>query len=355
MTAWLKSWPTSLRTRLAIAFMAAAGLPATVLATVIALRGDTDLADIQVAAGWLIGCLLVSAIVASALAARIAQPLGLLEQALRNLDPELNRDLPAAPPGSPREIAVVFQQLHSLAERLRISYGELDTALARGEQLRGDLVRAIQSREDEIAGRTEVLRQANLALDRQARLDPLTGVANRRGLTEALDRAWRTATRDGQAVSLLMIDIDHFKAYNDCYGHPQGDSCLRAVANALGHVAGRSLDTVARYGGEEFVVILGNTPLEGALKVAEQVRVAIEAMQVPHRATPGGHVVTVSVGVTSAVPVRGSHYDSTLAAADRALYVAKAQGRNRVGYASAAGTGVFDAVSVPGNAAQRPS
>jgi diguanylate cyclase (GGDEF)-like protein len=252
-------------------------------------------------------------------------------------------------------VVVVFEHLAGLTQRLRDSIGQLQESLRLGERLRSELVRVIETREEEIAGRTVQLKLANESLDRLSRLDALTGVANRRGLAEQLDRAWRSALRDQQPLSVLMVDIDHFKAYNDSYGHQQGDSCIKAVATAILHVAGRANDVVARYGGEEFVVILGTTPLEGALQVGEQVRAAVESMNVPHLAAPGRAVVTVSVGVTSVVPTRGSRPDAALLAADRAMYAAKEQGRNRVGYSSAAHTGVYRALSVPGDPAGRLS
>ena len=152
-----------------------------------------------------------------------------------------------------------------------------------------------------------------------------------------------------------MIDIDYFKAYNDAYGHQQGDTCIRAVAEAVRHVVGRATDMVARYGGEEFVAVLGNTPLEGALQVGEQIRAAIEGLAIPHRTAPARPVVTVSVGVTSTLPTRGSKPETSLVAADRALYAAKEQGRNCVGYSSASRTGLFQSLCLPNEPGRRPS
>jgi diguanylate cyclase (GGDEF)-like protein len=347
--------PWSIGSRMTLGLVAVAGLPTGLLAVLLALRETVTAADYRFLVGWLIASVVLSTVVALLVASRITRTLRTLEIGLREFDPELRRDPPAVPDGAPRELLVVFEQLQNLAWRLRRSYGELEDAVARGEKLRADLVREVEGRERLIAGRTEELRQANAALDRQIRSDPLTGVANRRGLAEALDRAWRAAARDGQAVSLLMIDIDHFKAYNDCYGHPQGDACLKAVANTLCHVAGRALDTVARYGGEEFAVVLGDTPLEGALHVAEQLRAAIEAMNVPHLAAPGRNVVTVSIGVTSTIPTRDSTAEAAIGAADRALYAAKEQGRNRVGYSTPAGTGLFRSINIQNGPPQRLS
>lgn len=327
---------------------AAAGAPAPDV-------GALRLREYGVAAGWLLAALVVAVVLANAVAGAVAEPLAALDRAVRELDPELQREPARAPRGAPREVAVVFEHLAGLTQRLRESIGQLQDSLRSGERLRSELVRVIETREQEIAGRTQQLKIANESLDRLSRLDALTGVANRRGLAEQLDRAWRAALRDQQPLSVLMIDIDHFKAYNDSYGHQQGDSCIKAVATSIRHVAGRANDVVARYGGEEFVAILGDTPLEGALQVAEQIRAAVESMNVPHLAAPGRAVVTVSVGVTSVVPTRGSRPDAALLAADRALYAAKEQGRNRVGYSSAARTGIYKALSLPGDPAGRPS
>jgi len=310
--------------------------------------------DLGSAAGWLIGALIACTLLAVSVADHTVAPLSALDRAVREIDPELERAPARAPPGAPREVVVVFEHLAGLALRLRDSVRRLQDSVDQGERLRRELVHVIETREQEIEGRTQQLKIANEDLDRLSRLDALTGVANRRGLAEQLDRAWRSALRDQQPLSVLMIDIDSFKAYNDTYGHPQGDSCIRAVADAIRHVAGRATDFVARYGGEEFVVVLGGTALEGALQVGEQVRTAVEGMNVPHLAAPGRAVVTVSVGVTSVVPTRGARAETALLAADRALYAAKEQGRNRVGYSSTGQVATLQASFIPNDPAGRP-
>ncbi len=308
-----------------------------------------------VALGWLIAAMIVSVCLSIALAASISQPLSKLDSAVRQFDPEFDRELPGPPPNAPREVVVLFGHLSSVTERLRASYEQLRHSLRQGERLRRELIEVIERREQEIEGRTEQLKQANAELDRLSRSDPLTGIANRRAFSEFLERAWRTALREQHPISLLMIDIDCFKAYNDAYGHQRGDTCLKAVAEAICQVAARAGDLVSRYGGEEFVVVLSNTPLEGALQVAEQIRAAIQGLAIPHRGSPLAGVVTVSVGATSTLPTRNVKPDVCLAAADRALYAAKEQGRNRVGYSTAAQTGLFQSLCLPNDPAPRPS
>jgi diguanylate cyclase (GGDEF)-like protein/PAS domain S-box-containing protein len=166
-----------------------------------------------------------------------------------------------------------------------------------------------------------------------ALIDGLTGILNRRAFDEALAREWKRILRDGSQISLLMLDVDHFKNFNDQYGHQAGDDCLRAVAAAV-KGAVRSSDIVARYGGEEIVIILPSTSTAGAVETAEKVRSAIEALRLPNEGNPeGGGWVTVSVGVATAIARYGgtmSTPESLLMAADNAMYKAKHEGRNRV-------------------------
>lgn len=175
------------------------------------------------------------------------------------------------------------------------------------------------------------LRAANSELERISQSDGLTGVANRRHLDAYLDREWRSAARAGRPLSLIMIDIDHFKAYNDHYGHQGGDDCLKEVAGALISALGRPHDLLARYGGEEFAVVLPDTPLEGARHIAENLRGAVEGLHIPHVKSATSKYVTVSLGVAAMAPDAREAIPAVLVAtADRALYRAKAQGRNRV-------------------------
>jgi diguanylate cyclase (GGDEF)-like protein/PAS domain S-box-containing protein len=172
-----------------------------------------------------------------------------------------------------------------------------------------------------------------------ARTDALTGLANRRSFDEALAVEWRRARRDGQPLSLLLLDIDRFKAFNDGYGHPAGDACLRAVAGAIAATVGRPGDMVARYGGEEIALLLPVTAAAGAAAVAEQVRAAIEALGLPHAGNDPAGIVTASLGAATVVPGEEDPA-ALLAAADAALYQAKRSGRNRaVSAAALLGTG----------------
>ncbi len=163
-----------------------------------------------------------------------------------------------------------------------------------------------------------------------SRRDGLTGLANRRHFDESLEREWKRALREKAPLSIIMCDIDFFKDFNDAYGHQNGDDCLRAVARVLEEVLHRPLDVAARYGGEEFVAILPGTDREGALAVAESIRSGIEALAIPHTSSSAAPVVTISLGVASAIPTPEGTAAEILAAADRALYRAKGQGRNRV-------------------------
>ncbi|MDO9712203.1 diguanylate cyclase [Paracraurococcus lichenis] len=169
-----------------------------------------------------------------------------------------------------------------------------------------------------------------------ARTDGLTGLSNRRAFDEALALEWSRARRESTPVSLLLLDVDRFKLFNDTYGHPAGDACLRAVAGAVAAAVHRPADLVARYGGEEIVVLLPNTSAAGAEMLAEQVRAAVEAVGLKHTANLPLGVVTVSVGAATALPAADPDLfaEALVAAADAALYSAKHSGRNRVAVAA---------------------
>ncbi|WP_158944494.1 diguanylate cyclase [Granulicella sp. S190] len=174
-----------------------------------------------------------------------------------------------------------------------------------------------------------IRKAAEEALENLAMADGLTGIANRRRFEEKLDQEWRRAMRDGSLLSVLMIDVDHFKRYNDLYGHVLGDTCLRQIAVAAQEVIHRASDLFARYGGEEFVVVLPNTDSIGAQLVAEQIRLVVEMLHLPHSGNPHG-VVTVSIGCATQALDHDSVSTSVVEAADQALYQAKSEGRNRV-------------------------
>ncbi len=178
------------------------------------------------------------------------------------------------------------------------------------------------------------LEEKNQRLNEIAVRDGLTGVANRRAFDEHLQAEWNRSLRSGDPISLIMLDIDYFKNYNDCYGHLAGDSCLKRVANILlrKNYTRRPGDLSARYGGEEFAIILSDTDEIAASKIAEQICIDVAKMKIPHEEIPvieDFNVVTISAGVASMIPHAGDTPDQLIKTADEALYYAKRQGRNR--------------------------
>ncbi len=178
--------------------------------------------------------------------------------------------------------------------------------------------------------------RTHIALKRQADLlrsmafnDGLTGVANRRWFDERLQVEWLRCRRNKMPLSLILFDLDHFKAYNDRYGHQAGDDCLRAVASAMKSRLGRPADLLARYGGEEFVCLLPETPLEGARAKAEDLGRAVLELAIAHADSPTAPVVTISRGVAMAAPALDGNPGELLQRADEHLYAAKRAGRNR--------------------------
>jgi diguanylate cyclase (GGDEF)-like protein len=183
-------------------------------------------------------------------------------------------------------------------------------------------------------GLLKALDEAHHRLQNLARVDVLTGAYNRRHLQAYLRQTWQR-TRHGQGeVAVIMLDVDHFKAYNDRYGHPAGDRCLVQVAEVMRACLRRPGDLVARYGGEEFIAVLPQTSAELALQAGERIRLAVQALQVPHEGSGTAPVLTVSVGVASARAAAGQTESDLIAAADAALYQAKNAGRNRVNLAT---------------------
>jgi diguanylate cyclase (GGDEF)-like protein/PAS domain S-box-containing protein len=163
-----------------------------------------------------------------------------------------------------------------------------------------------------------------------ASMDGLTGIANRRHFDTTLDLEWRRAMRSAKPLSLIIVDVDYFKNYNDVYGHPAGDSCLQKIAHTIRDSLRRAGNFVARYGGEEFIVILPDTNTEGAYLFAESLIEKIENLNIEHKDSKVGKNVTVSLGVSTAVPKKDSTQDELISMADKALYKAKQEGRNRV-------------------------
>jgi two-component system chemotaxis family response regulator WspR len=186
------------------------------------------------------------------------------------------------------------------------------------------------SRERELLSIAEGLRKSNEELRRLSDTDPLTGVANRRQFNIVYRNEWRRASRGSLAMALAFFDVDDFHAFNERYGHVEGDQCLVAIAHSIAATARRPADLFARYGGEEFVFVLPDTDLEGARVVAERARQQVEALHVPHERSRCSPYVTVSAGVASIVPRTDLSPDMLLSIADDALLRAKTRGRNRV-------------------------
>jgi diguanylate cyclase (GGDEF)-like protein len=183
------------------------------------------------------------------------------------------------------------------------------------------------SLEHKVVERTDALARANQRLEQLAITDALTGLPNRRRLDEVLDTEWNRALRPKTPLAVAIIDIDHFKLYNDHYGHPAGDRCLHQVAAALaGNV--RETDFVARYGGEEFCLVMPDTHIAGAVIAAERVRIAVNELAEPHQASTNGFV-TISIGVASVTPTTYDTLEDLIRHADTHLYEAKRGGRNR--------------------------
>lgn len=182
----------------------------------------------------------------------------------------------------------------------------------------------------QVDSRTWELEQMNEKLRLMATVDGLTGVMNRRCFDEMLDREWKRSLREKVPVAIVMVDVDYFKKYNDTYGHQAGDECLRQVAEAMEKRVHRPSDYAARYGGEEFVLLLSNTSLDGAIKVAEDIRLLIENLKLPHAASEVSSYVTISLGVMTLIPDAGMQISEVVRKADQALYYAKRRGRNRV-------------------------
>ena len=169
----------------------------------------------------------------------------------------------------------------------------------------------------------------NQALEVSSSHDGLTGIPNRRAFDHALERECQRAVRTRSPLALILGDVDHFKNYNDSYGHLRGDECLKIVAGALRHAARRKIDMVARYGGEEFAMLMPDTPPVSALLVASRALEAVRSLRLPHGGSATSGHVTVSLGVCAGVPASARQRDELVRIADRALYDAKSKGRNQ--------------------------
>ncbi len=220
----------------------------------------------------------------------------------------------------------------ALADRVHVIRREKALAKRAAYEAQASLIASLQSSErlleERVAQRTAELNEANARLAEQSMTDSLTGIANRRRFDAVLATEWARAARLGRPLAVGLLDIDHFKLYNDHYGHQDGDECLRRVAAEFAAQLQRTGDLVARYGGEEFAFIAPGTDADSALTMGQRVCEALEALALPHAQTPGG-LLTVSIGVAAWTPRPGETAVQLLRAADAALYRAKELGRNR--------------------------
>lgn len=187
-----------------------------------------------------------------------------------------------------------------------------------------------KAREKELIELTQHLEVVNEMLEHLSYFDTLTGIPNRRYFEKFIDAEWKRAIRNERPISLIFLDIDNFKKVNDKYGHQTGDRCLKKTAKAISQSLRRPGDFLARYGGEEFVVVLSDTEIEGTKEVAERIKVKVAEVEIVMKNTDTKVAVTISAGVSTAVPERNSSYQTLINRADEALYKAKKGGKNRV-------------------------
>ena len=229
-----------------------------------------------------------------------------------------------------RTVENQIQALRESEQRVSQRTSELEAANESLAQSKAAAEALNELLEAKVLERTRALEEANFKLSELTVTDALTGLSNRRRFDQVITDEWMRASRTAQSLAILMIDVDHFKAYNDHYGHPAGDECLRQVAGILQANARRASDLVARYGGEEFVIVAADLDLQAAKDLAENLRNAVEALAMPHGFSSVASVVTISIGVSVATPDANMQPDSLLRMADAAMYYAKDGGRNRV-------------------------
>lgn len=227
-------------------------------------------------------------------------------------------------------LALAQKQLQEQNRQLRDALDEADKATAALKAAEHQLIVYSQKLEELVAERTRELTEANAKLRELSEHDGLTGVANRRKMDTVWQDQWSRALREDSSLAVLMIDVDHFKRYNDHYGHASGDICLRQVAQTIEAKVRRSSDLVARYGGEEFVVILPCVTEADVRRIAESMRQAVEDLAIVHEHSSAAPVLTVSIGVAYWAPGRSRRSINLLTEADANLYRAKQMGRNRV-------------------------
>ena len=214
--------------------------------------------------------------------------------------------------------------IRKLQQQLEVQNAELQAKHELTLQLNAQLQHEIDERQKV----EEALRYANEELQRLATMDGLTQIPNRRRFEEYLNHEWKRTVREQTPLSLILCDIDYFKNYNDTYGHQAGDECLHQIAQRISQALRRPMDLVARYGGEEFVIVLPNTPPEGALHVARNVQNSVLELQIKHSQSLVAECITLSMGIASTHQAFSP--EALVSIADHALYEAKRQGRNRI-------------------------
>lgn len=287
-------------------------------------------ADLQRRAVTLGGLVLLAVLGALAVArwqlGRLARATGAVLDAMRTLATD-GRASQWQLGDVPRELRPVADAIGALVLRFNATAAQLREALARQSALADSLRQTVESHERDIVERTARLQAANVELERLSQTDALTGALNVRGFHAWVERHTGAGGALAQATALVALDLDHFKAYNDAYGHPAGDRVLRRVAAAAQAALRDSGDRLARVGGEEFAVVLPGADLATARAVAERMRAAVQALAIPHEAAPSGRL-SISLGVVAAEA--GELFDTVLQHADDALYRAKHAGRDRV-------------------------
>jgi diguanylate cyclase (GGDEF)-like protein len=227
----------------------------------------------------------------------------------------------------------------------------LQTELAEQVRLQSKITQAKNVLEATVQQRTRELQVANQQLETLSITDALTGLTNRRRFDTHWAEEWQRALRQSTSLAVIMLDVDHFKDYNDHYGHPQGDACLQRVGEALRSCVRRAGELAARYGGEEFVVVLPGATPQQAQETANSILNAMRAAHIPHACSPTADIVTVSMGVAAGSLHAAGHHEQLVKAADWALYQAKHQGRNRVVQVDINAADAVDFQDVPGSMA----
>ncbi|MGI0485996.1 diguanylate cyclase domain-containing protein [Pantanalinema rosaneae CENA516] len=259
-----------------------------------------------------------------------------LRQRVEQLD-RLNQDLQIALSTTAEHGDLIEAELQIANQKLKLEVAERIRAEANLKLL----LEAVSKRSDDLEIIIQTIMEHGDVMDAQwdqkwreerhlATIDGLTQIANRRRFDEYLEQQWKQMIRDRQPLAIVLCDIDHFKRYNDTYGHLAGDDCLKLVAQVIARSLKRPSDLAARYGGEEFVAILPQTDLAGAIVVAEQIQTAIQQLQISPAQSASHSQVTLSMGVSSILPTPDRPAKTLLDMADHLLYIAKQQGRNRI-------------------------